>query len=196
MQETIDIINMKSHDLKEQIRLLKNHTGTDSAGLIREVEEAVTTYDSLVDTGNRSLDIIISEEKLICNKYRIPFDIMADGAALAFILPEDLYSLIGNALRNAVENSLKEEENRRSISLDIHRAGEYICVEISNYCSQEITFSNGFPVTSKSDNRFHGYGLKSMEYVVKKYGGNMVIHYRDCTFIIKILFPRNREKAR
>ena len=195
MQETIDIINMKSHDLKNQIGLLKKHASADSAGLIEEVEEAVSTYDSLVDTGNKSLDIIISEEKLICNQYGIPFDIMADGAALDFITPEDLYSLIGNALRNAVESSLKEEERRRTISLDIHRAGEYVCVEISNFCSQEIAFSGGFPVTSKNDNRFHGFGIKSMEYMVKKYGGNMVIRYQDHTFTIKILFPKQREAA-
>ncbi len=195
MQETIDIINMKSHDLKKQISLLKNRSDADPASLISEVEKAVDTYDSLVDTGNRSLDIIISEEKLICNKYRIPFDIMADGAALSFIPPEDLYSLMGNALRNAVENSVKEEEGRRSIALDIHRAGEYICIEISNYCTQSITLSDGFPVTSKKDGRFHGYGLKSMEYVVKKYGGNMVIRYQDDTFTIKILLPKKREES-
>ncbi len=194
MQETIDIINMKSHDLKKQIKLLKDRSDADPANLIREVEEAVETYDSLVDTGNRSLDIIISEEKMICNKYNIPFDIMADGAALSFIPPEDLYSLMGNALRNAVESSISEEEGRRSISLDIHRAGEYICIEVSNYCSREITIVNGFPATSKGDDRFHGYGLKSMDYVVKKYGGNMVIRFQDRTFTIKILLPKKREE--
>ena len=111
MQETIDVINIKSHDLKKQIALLRQNLGSDSDELIREVESAVSAYNSLVNTGNKNLDLIISEEKLICEKHRIPFDVMADGAAVDFIQPVDLYSLIGNALRNAVENSLKEEAN-------------------------------------------------------------------------------------
>ncbi len=189
MQETIDVINIKSHDLKKQIALLRQNLGSDSDELIREVESAVSAYNSLVNTGNKNLDLVISEEKLICEKHRIPFDVMAEGAAVDFIQPVDLYSLIGNALRNAVENSLKEEAKHRSICLDIHTVNGYVCVEITNYCTQKIEFANGFPVTSKGDERFHGFGMKSMEYVVEKYGGNMVIHYANDTFLVKIIFP-------
>ncbi len=71
----------------------------------------------------------------------------------------------------------------------------YTCVEITNYCTQQIEFVNGFPVTSKGDTKFHGFGVKSMEYVVEKYGGNMVIQYQQDTFLVKIIFPLPRGKA-
>ena len=189
MQETIDVINIKSHDLNRQIALLRQSLGAESGDLIREVENAVASYNSLVNTGNKNLDLIISEEKLICEKHRIPFDVMADGAAVDFIQPVDQYSLIGNALRNAVENSLKEDEKHRSICLDIHKTNDYVCVEVTNYCTQKIKFANGFPVTSKEDAKFHGFGMKSMDYVVKKYGGNMVVHYKDDIFMVKTIIP-------
>lgn len=192
LQETIDIINIKSHDLKHHIGMLRSNLGEGSKGadeFVREVENAIRDYDCIVQTGNESLDLIISEEKLLCEKYGVPFDVMADGAALDFIQPVDLYSLIGNALRNAVESSLKEPMDQRGILLDIHTSGVYVCVKVVNYCSQPLTFVNGHPVTSKKDNRFHGFGLKSMEYVVNKYGGNMVIDYRDSTFVVKMIFP-------
>ena len=189
MQETIDVINIKSHDLKQQIALLRQSLGAESDALIREVESAVSAYNSLVNTGNKNLDLVISEEKLLCEKYHIPFDVIADGTAVTFIQPVDLYSLIGNALRNAVENSRKEDARHRSMSLDIHTVNGYVCVEITNYCTQKIEFSNGFPVTSKGDKKYHGFGVKSMEYVVEKYGGNMVIHYQNDTFLVKIIFP-------
>lgn len=192
MQETIDIINIKSHDLKRQISLLRQNLGTESDGLIREVENAVAAYNSLVNTGNKNLDLIISEEKLLCEKHRIPFDVMADGEAVSFIQPVDLYSLIGNALRNSVENSLKENEKHRSISMDIHTVNGYVCIEITNYCTQKIEFANGFPITSKADTKFHGFGIQSMKYVVEKYGGNMVIHYQNDIFLVKVIFPVNQ----
>ena len=194
-QETIDMINIKSHDLKKQISLLRQSLGAEADGLIREVESVVGAYNSLVNTGNKNLDLIISEEKLICEKHRIPFDVMADGAAVAFIQPVDLYSLVGNALRNAVENSLKEDPQHRSIYLDIHAVNGYACLEIANYCTQQIRFVNGFPVTSKKDARFHGYGTKSMKYIVEKYGGNMVIHYQDHLFQVKIILPLHRQES-
>ena len=193
-QETIDMINIKSHDLNKQIHLLRQNLGAESEELIREVETAVADYNALVNTGNKNLDLIISEEKLICEKHHIPFDIMADGTAVDFIQPVDLYSLIGNALRNAVENSLKENEKQRSICLDIHVANEYVCIEITNYCTQKIEFANGLPVTSKADTKFHGFGMRSMAYVVEKYGGNMVVHLKDDIFLVKIIFPVHRNQ--
>ena len=194
-QETIDMINIKSHDLKKQISLLRQSLGAEADELIREVESVVGAYNSLVNTGNKNLDLIISEEKLLCEKHRIPFDVMADGAALDFIRPVDLYSLIGNALRNAVENSVKEDEKHRSICLDIHPVNGYVCIEVTNYCTQEIRFSNGLPETSKDDAKFHGFGVKSMEYVVKKYGGNMVIQHQNDTFLVKVILPLSREET-
>ena len=152
----------------------------------------MASYNSLVNTGNKNLDLIISEEKLICEKHGIPFDVMADGEAVSFIQPVDLYSLIGNALRNAVENSLKENEKHRSISMDIHTVNGYVCIEITNYCTQKIEFANGFPITSKADTKFHGFGIQSMKYVVEKYGGNMVIHYQNNIFLVKVIFPVNQ----
>ena len=188
MQETIDIINIKSHDLKKQVQLIRR-MGALPDDVLQEVESAVNAYDAMVDTGNHSLDLIILEEKLLCEKHHIPMDIMADGKVLDFIPPADLYSLIGNGLRNAVEHSLKENEQQRSITLTIHQAGGYAIVQITNYCSTPITFVGGMPKTEKDDKRFHGYGLKSMEYVVKKYGGNMVLDYRDNVFMVKIIIP-------
>ncbi len=188
MQETIDIINIKSHDLKKQVQLIRRMGALPDA-VLQEVESAVNAYDAMVDTGSHSLDLIILEEKLLCEKYHIPMDVMADGKVLDFIPPADLYSLIGNGLRNAVERSLKESEQQRSITLSIHQAGGYAIVQITNYCSTPITFVGGMPKTDKDDQRFHGYGLKSMEYVVKKYGGNMVLDYHDNVFMVKIIIP-------
>lgn len=188
MQETIDIINIKSHDLRKQVQLIRR-MGALPDDVLLEVESAVNAYDAMVDTGSHSLDLIILEEKLLCEKHHILMDVMADGKVLDFIPPADLYSLIGNGLRNAVEHSLKESEQQRSITLNIHQAGGYAIIQITNYCTTPITFVGGMPKTGKDDKRFHGYGLKSMEYVVKKYGGNMVLDYHNNVFMVKIIIP-------
>ena len=47
---------------------------------------------------------------------------------------------------------------------------------------------NGFPITTK-DNKFdHGYGIKSIDLIVKKYSGDMKISINKDIFTLSILF--------
>lgn len=186
-EETIQIINIKCHDLKKQIALLKQQFGDNASDVIAEAERAVSIYDNSVDTGNKNLDLVINEEKLFCERHDILLDIMADGKLVDFMAPSDIYSLFGNALKNAVENVEAEEKGNRRIALRIHKAEQYVAIEITNYCSRPVRFENGLPLTRKHDARFHGYGIRSMEYIVEKYGGHMVIDFSDNIFLVKII---------
>lgn len=192
-QESIEIINLKSHDLKRQIATMKEVFGDkDTAEIFGEAERALEVYDNSITTNNKNLDLIVNTEKMICDKHGIKLEIMADGALLNFMLPADIYSLFGNALRNAIESLQNEEEKYRTITMNIHEncGGNYVVVEIKNPCTKELHFQDGRPLTSKEDTRFHGYGIRSMEYIVKKYNGNMVINYQDNVFLVKILFKK------
>ena len=189
-QATIDVINIKAHDLKSQIAILRQKYGEEADDIIGDVEKAVTAYSEMVSTGNKNLDLVINEEKMIGDKYGIKIDVIADGSLVGFMSPSDVYSLFGNALRNAVECVASEKDGLRNISFDMHRSGDYVVTEISNYCSHNVDIEKGRPKTSKENNGYHGYGILSMERVVNKYGGNMVLNYSDNTFIVKIIFAK------
>nr|MCR4674089.1 ATP-binding protein [Lachnospiraceae bacterium] len=47
---------------------------------------------------------------------------------------------------------------------------------------------------SKSDKRYHGYGLKSIEKTVKKYGGSVTFSAKDGWFESRILIPQQYKK--
>ena len=38
---------------------------------------------------------------------------------------------------------------------------------IENYCEDELEFRNGLPVSTKGDDNYHGFGMKSIQYVVE-----------------------------
>jgi sensor histidine kinase regulating citrate/malate metabolism len=44
-------------------------------------------------------------------------------------------------------------------------------------------------LSTKSDSEEHGYGLQSIEMVVKKYGGEMDINTDNGTFILSVIIP-------
>ena len=57
-KDNIDIINIKCHDIRKQIRLLGREAKVDEAAL-KEITDAVNIYDSGISTGNQVLDVIL-----------------------------------------------------------------------------------------------------------------------------------------
>ena len=54
----MDIINIKCHDLKHQIGMLENMDSSERKEAIKELQRAVIIYDSIIKTGNDTLDLI------------------------------------------------------------------------------------------------------------------------------------------
>ena len=119
---------------------------------------------------------------------------MQDCSKLNFITEADLYSLFGNMIDNAIEAVTKiEDVNKRSISLIVRNALSCTSIFISNYYEGKIILdNNGMPKTTKLNNGYHGYGLKSIKLIVDKYNGDFKIDIKDNIFMIQILFTEQK----
>lgn len=189
-KDTIDIIDRKCHDLKHQISALRTMSEEDRENTISEIEKAIMIYGDIAKTSNEVLNVVLTEKGLICQKYKIKFTYIVDGDSLAFMDSVDLSSLFGNAIDNAIESVSGEDiEERRVIKLNVSERNNFLGVHMENYCSKEIKFKDGLPVTDKEDKENHGIGIKSIKYVAEKYGGCVNIEYVDHIFILDILFP-------
>lgn len=189
---TIEIINAKSHDLKNQIAILANIDDKEARKqYIEEIKKHVSVYDGTAMTGNVALDIILSEKSLLCEKNDIALSYLIDGRRLGFMEAADIAALFGNALDNAIEHLLTEEEARRFISISVKEEHGVVFIHIDNYCTQPLKFVDGLPQTTKEDKRFHGYGTKSIRRVVLKYGGKLCMEVKDDRFNLDIFFTRN-----
>ena len=194
-QEAIDIINIKCHDLKHQIRMLETRADdTDMAEYIKEIRDAVSIYDAVYHSGCKALDYVLREKTLLFNEKGVEFSCILEGKMLDFISSADIYALMGNALDNALERVLKEVPEERTISLVIRHQHEMVLLHLENRCSEELRFEDGLPVTDKEDKNRHGFGVKSMKYIVEKYHGEMFMTLRDGKFCLDILFPIKLEK--
>lgn len=195
-QESIDAINRKCHDLKYQMEALRKLK--DSALLdeqLKEMENSVMIYDSVVKTGNSVLDTVLSEKSLFCEKHQINMTCMADGKSLDFVGSVDLYTILGNALDNAIECVMKLKEiEKRIIQVSVYCEKKLLMIRIRNYCGEKPVFSGDLPVTSKSDRGYHGFGLKSIRYTAEKYGGGMTCRASENEFTLQILLPMPEDK--
>ena len=190
-RENIEAINIKCHDLKHQIRALASGDATVSSRVLDEISREVDVYDSVVKSGNDALDTILTEKSLYCEKHGITLSCIADGAALDFVEPTDLYSFFGNALDNAIEAVERmADPERRSIGLVVRRTGDMVSIHVENYFDGNISFGGeGLPNTRKPDEANHGFGVRSMRMIAESLGGSLTCRTQEDVFHLDALLP-------
>ena len=188
LRKNMDIVNIKCHDMKHQIGNLLKDKNIDEH-YISEVNKVISIYDTAISTGNEHLNVLLSQKMLFCGRDKIELSCMIDGAAIAFMAPEDMNSFFGNAIDNAMESLLNEPEENRFIRVLSSRQGSYVTVTVENYCTQTIHFArDGLPVTSKKDKDYHGFGVKSIAMIVNKYGGKAYFNKEGKLFVVSAVF--------
>lgn len=189
--ETIESINRKCHDLKHQIRALRQITDEqEKMEFINELEQDIMIYDTALNTGNKALDTVLMEKGLFCKNHGIQWSCMADGTKLDFMKMEDIYAVFGNALDNAIAAVMAlTEQEKRVISVKIITQKNLLMIQIQNYYEKELHFENGLPMTTKKNKRDHGFGMKSIRYTAEKYNGTITVCTENNIFMLQILIP-------
>lgn len=187
-RESIDIINVKCHDLKHRLYGLEGRLDEEE---ISQISQAINIYDNTFETGNAALDTVLTEKGLICGGKGIRLTCLIDGLSLSKMRQSDIYSLFGNALDNAIAGVSGEEESNRVISIREAKRSGFSVITIENYHSGEIVFKDGLPVTGSEDKDFHGFGMKSMRMVVEQYGGELIVSFSDNIFKVQIVLPHD-----
>lgn len=188
-KQNMEQVNIKCHDLRHQIRLFRG-AGRIDESVLKEMEQAVDAYDTMVKTGNPALDVLLTEKSQICRSKQIGFTCMADGKGLAYMEPADLYALFGNALENAIEATEQlTDPAQKQIVLTVRPVEGFCSVHLQNYTKEPLRLENGLPVTSKRDQLNHGFGTRSMQLLVEKYGGELTFQQEADVVNIYILLP-------
>ena len=191
-RKNIEAINIKCHDIRHQIRMVAEGAGAaaPAQGVLDDIAAEIDIYDSVVETGNEALDTVLTEKSLACQARGITLSIIADGAALDFMEPSDIYSLFGNALENAIESAQQvDDPEHRIITFNVRRAGAMVAVNMENYCATVPDFRDGLPVSTKGDPVNHGFGTRSIRNTVTRYGGTFHAAVRDGVFSLNLLLP-------
>jgi signal transduction histidine kinase len=184
--QNMEMLNMYCHDLKYFLRRNADEVGSFQ----QQAEKFLSTFDAEIATYNHALDTILTEKSLYCANNDIQFTCMADGQLLEHMDTADIYSLFGNLLSNAIEAvSSLENKERRMISLTLRRRNDFVHILIENYYDSQLEFHNGLPASTKEEAHLHGYGLKSVRYLVEKYHGNITISADDDIFRVNIMMP-------
>lgn len=137
------------------------------------------------------LDVILEEEKSICEKNNIEFEVDLDFEKCSFVEATDLCSIFSNMLDNAIEACKKIESSdiKRKIKLRGAIVNKYFVIRCENTKVNPISIDKDNIITDKKDSFLHGIGISSIRNSVEKYNGNVEIKTEENRFVMIIYIP-------
>lgn len=186
LSENLKTINMMTHDLKHQIENFQDRITKEE---VESLKDAIQGYDSVLKTGNDVIDTVIYEKEMYCKTKGIVLTCNANGASAAFMQNYHLYSLLNNALGNAIE-AVEQLDNseKKKVGLSIYPDEEYLNIECYNYFDP---LKSDTEKTTKINKNSHGYGIKSINYIAERYKGNVSIRKDGDMFFLEVRVKLN-----
>lgn len=181
IEELYEDIRSMRHDMGNHLSVIKGLAETDNTAELKEyLGELQGNFDGLqerVRSGNPITDVVLSEFAGSCEKNGISFNSDFRYPQGFEVNAFDISVIMNNALQNAFEASagLPEPE----ISITSVRRDKVFIINIKNRISDRIYIGeDGLPETTKNE-KGHGYGLKNIVNVARKYKGDLEIRQEE-----------------
>lgn len=166
-------LSILRHDMRHFLRGL--------AILIEEghIDEALERIDQLCETNDRTavrrycanetVNIVLSSFSSDINKYGITANLRAAAPETVRVSDADLFSVLSNALENAIIAASAAPEGKRFVDLDLRLEDGQLLLSVSNTFGRAPRMVDGMPVTQHAG---HGIGTKSIKLAVERMNGN------------------------
>jgi len=126
------------------------------------------------------LNAILSRYQRQCRQKQIAFYADIRSKIVDFITDAELTSLFCNLLDNAVEAAENIPDSFIEIRACRREKTPFVVITVVNSCRQNPFSEQGSKLnTSKPDRDKHGFGIKSIRKIIRKYQGEMQMYY-DC----------------
>lgn len=187
-------LRIYAHDTKNHISAIKNlNTDPEIDSYVSKMLESLEKHINVSHSGNRILDVIINKYVTECNIHKIKFTFDVKNNNLTGLEYHDTVTILGNLLDNAIEAAQFSE--KKKITFETDYRNNYSVIIISNSCDKQPLFDdNKTPITTKPNKALHGFGLRSVKKVIKKYNGDFALEYDDNkkTFVVTAMLNLNK----
>ena len=191
VENMLESIRKARHELKNNYflleSLLKQKKYEELEMQLREVVQVQLDGQEMVSTGNRFIDLLLSQKIGEAKQWQIPIVLDVLLPSEIAIQQQMLCSLLFNLLDNAIEASMQVEEP--DIFFSMHEKKGYLYIEVRNKIEGSVLKQNPRLHTSKQDASHHGIGMSLIRQIVQHCDGQMKIWEEDSMFIVSILLP-------
>lgn len=178
------------HDFHHHLQTLKGQleTGETDRALqyIEHLDERLIHMDTLLKTGNVSLDAILSAKLSQAKSEGIAVTVKANVPDRLLISDLELSIVVGNLLDNAVE-ACRSADGERFIRIYMTMKGKMLYFSMLN--SSGMKKKKAGTLFSSYKKGVHGFGLGRAEAIINEHGGWCKYNSEDGAFTSEFLIP-------
>ncbi|MCL2222183.1 MAG: GHKL domain-containing protein [Oscillospiraceae bacterium] len=184
------------HDLRNSLTavsgVLRDGNIDGALDFIEKITADVVRTAENIYTGLPTIDAVLNTKVARANKHGLRIVYMVNIENEVHINQIELGIIVATALDNAIEGVLRSGDGDKTVILDITDAADYISIYVENPASAPVNKSFE---TSKADKANHGFGMRQMENITKKYNGTVQPEYNQEAgkFYLRILMENKSE---
>lgn len=190
-QQQFEIRRLR-HDLANHLQTLLALPASQKDDYVKGMLDQPAFGQVVTWCGDATVNAVLTAKEGLMRQKGIRFHVRADIPEELPFEKAELCAVFANGLDNAVEGCEGLAEPMREIYLDARAGKGILAVNIRNACPIREAASGGkdmFPKTTKKDAINHGFGLRSIQEIVKKYGGSMEVEQQEGEFNLFLYLP-------
>lgn len=181
---------MIKHDIKQVYSVMESLVSTgkydEALEYIRKADNNAVLNEAVINVNNELLNAILNSKINFAQTNGIEVFCVCEKNIIG-IENEDLCTLLGNMLDNAIEACIKCDKKKRYIEINISSYGNKIIITISNTVQNNVLSDNENLVTTKLETELHGFGIKSIRQIAQKYEGSFRYYQDDDIFTSEVV---------
>ena len=178
------------HDFHHHLQTLKGQLEAGEVdralAYIEQLDNQLMNVDTLLKTGNVSLDAILSAKIAQAKAENIAVTVKANVPDQLTISDLELSIIVGNLLDNAIE-ACRTVTGERFIRIFISMKGTMLYFSMLNAAGAKKKKTGSLFATHKDG--VHGFGLRRAEAILEEHGGWVKYNSEDGAFTSEFLVP-------
>ena len=169
------------HDIRKHLNMMQEMTQAQQydqiADYLQELLDAPGLQKTLRVSDNSMANLILTDYKERCKRSGIRLYLDIRSKSMDFLSTRELTALFSNLLANAMEAAMGVPEAFIDLRISL-RTKTQVVIHMTNSCKEPpVTRSDGTFITRKTDAEKHGFGMRSIERILKAHNGMMNTHY-------------------
>ncbi len=138
----------------------------------------------VVLTHNTIVDAILNQKYTEAGNMGIAMEFVLDNLYGLPVTDEDLVTILTNSLDNAISAAVRSPDKIIQVFMS-YEEDEFLCV-VKNSVSEQVPIDNN-NVVKKSEDIYHGFGIKNIRRAISRYDSHMTLECTDTRFILTLM---------
>lgn len=173
------------HHIQELRRFAVRSEGQEAMRYLDKMESAMTNEKEFVYSGSKEIDGLLNYMLEKANNSLKQVEIEIRNLRSIDEYSFELAVILGNLLDNAIEAAGRTEEQLLRFRMEEDKGVLYI--HVANRYNGKLHEKEGHLLSSKSDEKKHGIGLKNVKDIVEKNHGVLDIRYDNRMFEVDVI---------